>query len=286
MFDKIKEALESEKEKYLKRLKEIDERVNKLSKEIENLEKEIKEKRENCSIFFDIIKLKSLHARLNRLYQKRNELNLERERIIEKLKLIEKDLKALKLIEEKKSREEINRSITIENLNLSYFHLIKKKIIGLIVLLTLSASLFPLSASQERIKKEVEEGLRDDIKTLVKIIEEKIKILQEERKRLEKLRELRKEKGISQEKLLQLQKRKEEEIQKLVKAVNKTDPDEIAPAIENLPPELAAEVLLRLKEKKAGQILANMNPQKAAQIMKIILKRNPNFKISLEEEGF
>lgn len=287
MFDKIKEALEEEKEEYLKKLKEIDEKVKKISNEIENLKREIKEKQENCSVFFDIIKLKSLHARLKRLYQKQEELNLEGERIKEKLRLIEKDLKALKIIEEKRAKEELKKNLTVENLNLSYFHLIKKKIIaGLMFILSLSVPIFSLSASQERIKKDVEERVKDDIKLLVKLLEEKIKVLREERKRLEKLREARKEKRTSQEKLIQLREQREKEIQRLVKAVNKADPDEIAPAIESLPPELAAEVLLRLKEKKAGQILANMNPQKAAQIMEIILERKPDFKISLEEEGF
>ncbi len=286
MFDKIKEALEEEKEEYLKKLKEIDEKVWKVSKEIEELKREIKKKQENCSVFFDIIKLKSLHARLKRLYQKQEELNLEGERIREKLRLIEKDLKALKIIEEKRAKEELKKNLTVENLNLSYFHLIKKKIVGLLIVLSLSVPIFSLSASQERIKKDVEERVKDDIKLLVKLLEEKIKVLREERKRLEKLREARKEKRISQEKLIQLREQREKEIQRLVKAVSKADPDEIAPAIESLPPELAAEVLLRLKEKKAGQILANMNPQKAAQIMEIILERKPDFKISLEEEGF
>ena len=283
MFDKIKEALESEKEKLLRELSDINARIERISSEIQTIERKLEEKQKSSKTFHDIVKLKSLFARISRLKKLCNELEKEAENLKEKIRLIEKDIKSLDIITNKRKKEEIKRKTTVENLNLSYFHLIKKKVFIVAILLFLCAPLFPLSATQERVRKDIEESTKKDLQELVRLIEERIKLLKKELKRLEEIKKSQKREKKPLSELQKLKMQKEKEIQKLVKAVNKADPDEIAPALENLSPELAAEILLRLKEKKAGQILANMNPEKAAKIIEVILKRNPNFKLSEEE---
>ncbi len=282
MFKRIKEVLEEEKARAVRELTRINERIREISLSIEELEKELKAKQRISSTYADIVNLRSMYSRIERLKGTKEKLLEKSEEIKERIRILERDLKSLEVVEERRKRERVRRGIALENLRLSYLHLIRSKILPILLLLLLSFPLFPLSATQERVKKDVEKSTEADLKELVKFIEKKIKLLREERRRLEELRktETKREKQPEEAKKL---KQKEEEIRRLVKAVNKADPDEIAPAFENLSPELAAEVLLRLKGKKAGQILANMNPEKAAKVMEIILKRNPDFEKTLRD---
>ena len=283
MFDKIKEVLEEEKTKLLKELKGINERINELSIEIDQLETELEIKQQQLGTFVDIVKVRSLFSRIQRLKKRRKELVVRAEKLREEIRILEKDIKSIEIVEKEKEKANIRKTIAVENLNLSYMHLIKKKLLILVLLFLASFSTFAQSATQLRVEKDVKENVEEDLKELVNLIEKKIEELKAEREKLKKLRmsERKSDEIVEEEK--KLREKREKEIKKLVKAVERADADEIAPAIESLPPELAAEVLLRLKEKKAGEILASMNPSKASQIIEIILKKNPNFKISTEE---
>lgn len=109
------------------------------------------------------------------------------------------------------------------------------------------------SASREERLREVE-----------KVIEEKLRRIVEERKKLEALRK----KPLTEE--------EEREVQKLIKIVSKTPSDEAGAIMNELKPRIAAEILIRLKERQAGQILAAMDPAKAAKVTEIIMSWRRN----------
>ncbi len=132
-----------------------------------------------------------------------------------------------------------------------------------LVYLLLSISLtFPQSALQKRVKEEREKKASQELSAISKDLEEKLRKIEEERKRLE---ELKRTPTTKEE--------QRPEVKKLVDIFNKASPDEAGAVMNNLEPSLAAEILLNLKERQAAAILEAMDPQKAAEVSRIVLER-------------
>lgn len=132
---------------------------------------------------------------------------------------------------------------------------------SILLLLWIFSLCFPQSALQKKIKEDREKKAKEDISTITKDLEEKLKKLEMERKRLE---ELKKPEPKVEER---------QEVKKLVEIFNKASPDEAGAIMNNLDPQLAAEILLGLKERQASAILEAMDPQKAAEVARIIMER-------------
>ena len=140
--------------------------------------------------------------------------------------------------------------------------------VGFAVALTLCTSfaVFAESAVQKKLKEDYNAKVISRLEEVERVIDEKLKRLIEERKKLEALRK----RPVSEE--------EEKEIKKFVKIVSKTPTDEAGAILNNVKPRLVAEILIRLKERQAGQILASMDPQKAAQVTEIIMSWRANAK--------
>jgi len=259
---RLKEVEEKEK---AKRLQELDERIRVLleekrryEEELEAFKKKITESQEALRL---ILKQKAFVSRIEEIEAKVKELEKLREEEAENLKEIKREEKAVKILRDRKAYEDYARSVRKEVLQLGLAHLIKR---GLKLLLALSLLSYGGSAVQEKIKEMERDRNVDRLKELERIIDEKLRKIIEERKRLEALRKR------------PLTKEEEREVQKLIKIVSKTPSDEAGAILNEVNPRIAAEILIRLKERQAGQILAAMDPVKAARVTEIIMNRRKN----------
>ncbi|MEJ5338281.1 MAG: MotE family protein [Aquificaceae bacterium] len=121
---------------------------------------------------------------------------------------------------------------------------------------------FPQSALQKKLKEEREKKARDELSAISKDLEEKLRKIEEERKKLE---ELKRAPAPKEE--------QRPEVKKLVDIFNKASPDEAGAIMNNLDPNLAAEILLNLRERQAAAILEAMDPQKAAEVSRIVMEK-------------
>ena len=260
MFKKVKSVKEKEEEQLKKKLSDLQIAKDKLISEIEYLLSEYESIKKDVQNIQSIYKLKGIISEVEKRKEKLTEIERKEAEIIRKLVEVKRDLKSIEIIESKREKEQLRKEIAITLQQIGFFHLIKKSI-GAFLLF--SIILFGQTAPQKALKEEFDKSIKKDFQEVLRIIEEKIKVLQQERKKLEALKKT----PITEE--------EKKKVEKIVKAVEKAPADEIAPAIENLPPRLAAEVILRLKPRKAGEILSNMNPEKASQIIKFVLSQNP-----------
>lgn len=132
----------------------------------------------------------------------------------------------------------------------------------IIAFLLSSSFSFSQSALQKKIKEDREKRAKDEVSSMVKDLEEKLRRLEEERKKIEELKKI--------------EPKKEEEmaeVKKLVEIFNKASPDEAGAIMNNLDSNLAAEILINLKERQAAAILEAMDPKKAAEVSALILER-------------
>ncbi len=118
------------------------------------------------------------------------------------------------------------------------------------------------SALQKKLREDREKKVKGEISSISKDLEDKLRRIEEERKKLEELKRTPTPKE-----------EQRPEVKKLVDIFNKASPDEAGAVMNNLEPSLAAEILLNLKERQAAAILEAMDPQKAAEVSRIVLER-------------
>ncbi len=254
---RIKELEEKEKARKLsaieEELKKLVAMERELQSSIELCEKEIQKSKDPMRV---ILKQRALLAKLQEVQNKIEELLSLKDKEIDQLKGIKREEKAINLLKDKLSYEEYAKSLRREFLQLGFVHLLKK---GLKALLILSLVAMAQSAVQSKLKEMETKNREKRYKELERVIEEKLKKLIEERKKLEAL----KKKPLTEE--------EEKEVQKLVRIVSKTPSDEAGAILNEVKPRIAAEILIRLKDRQAGQILAAMDPKKAAVVAEIIM---------------
>ena len=261
---RIKEIEEREKARRLKEIEEeiraLEEEKAKYEKELESLESKLTDARDPYQL---LMKEKGLVAKIEEIEARIKDLEKRREQESEDLREVKREEKAISILKDKVAYEEYAQSLRREFLQLGFIHLIKK---GLKILLMFSIVAYGESAVQKKIKETEEQKQLDRLKAVEKVIDEKLRRLIEERKRLEALRR----KPLTEE--------EEKEVQKLIKMVGKTPTDEMGAILNNVKPHITAEILIRLKDRVAGQILAAMDPKKAAQVTEIIMSWRRNAK--------
>ncbi len=256
-----------EQEERARRIKEIEDSIMSLKREKAEYEEELKRCQERITNSGDVLRLifrqKAFVSRINEIERKVRELERLKDQEAENLKEVKREEKAVDLLKDRASYEEYAKSVKREFLQLGLIHILKN---GLKVLLFVSLASFGQSALQEKLK-EMELGKKEErLKEIERVIEEKLRKLIEERKRLEALRK----RPLTEE--------EEKEVQKLIRIVSKTPSDEAGAILNEVKPRIAAEILIRLKERQAGQILAAMDPKKAAKVTEIIMSWRKNAK--------
>lgn len=254
---RLKEIEEKER---ARRLKEIEEEIARLEKKRKEYEREL-EACKNMIVSSKgamhlIFRQRAFVRRIQDIEKKVNELKSLREKERENLKDIKREEKAVSILKSKEEYESFAKSLKREFLQLGFIHLIKK---GFKVVLLLSFMAFAESAVQSKLKEMEAQKESERLRELEKVIEDKLRMLVEERKRLEALRK----RPLTEE--------EEKEVKKLIKIVSKTPSDEAGAILNEVKPRIAAEILIRLKERQAGQILAAMDPKKAAKVTEIIM---------------
>ncbi|MDQ7081748.1 MAG: hypothetical protein Q9N34_01195 [Aquificota bacterium] len=242
------------------KLKEIEEEIRRLLEEKERYEEELRRCQEKITASSDVLRLifkqKAFVSRIEEIDKKVKELEKLKEEESEHLKEIKREEKAVNILKDKIAYEEYAQNLRREFLQIGFIHLIRR---GLKLLLLFSIFAYGQSALQEKLK-EVEKEKRDErLREVERVIDEKLKRLIEERKKLEALRK----RPLTEE--------EEKEVQKLIKIVGKTPADEAGAILNEVEPRIAAEILIRLKDRQAGQILASMDPVKAAKVTEIIM---------------
>ncbi|MDQ7037906.1 MAG: hypothetical protein Q9N26_01715 [Aquificota bacterium] len=259
---RIKKIEEKEK---ARRIREIDEAIRSLEEERRRYEEELKKCQERITGAGDVLRLifrqKAFVSKINEIERKVRDLERVKDRESESLKEIKREEKAVNLLKDKVSYEEYARSVRREFLQIGLVHLLKK---GLKLIMVFSLIAFGESAVQEKLKEMEAEKNAERLKEVERVIEEKLKRLIEERKRLEALRKR------------PLTEDEEREVRKLIRIVSKTPSDEAGAILNEVSPRIAAEILIRLKERQAGQILAAMDPKKAARVTEIIMSWRRN----------
>ena len=254
---RIKEIEEKER---ARRLREIEEEIKKLLEEKRRYKEELELCQRRITDSQDAMRLiyqqRAFVKKIEEIDRKIKELEVIKDSETESLKELKREEKAVKILKDKIAYEEYAESIKKEFLQLGFIHLIKK---GLKLLLILSLAVHAQSAVQEKLKEMEKDNQEKRLREVEKVIEEKLRKLIEERKRLEALRK----KPLTEE--------EEKEVKKLVKIVSKTPSDEAGAILNEVKPRIAAEILIRLKERQAGQILAAMDPKKAAVVTEIIM---------------
>ncbi len=254
---RIKKIEEKER---ARKLKEVEERIRELLEEKGRYEEELKRCQERITDSQDVMKLifrqKAFVSRIEEIEKKVKELEDLKERESENLKELKREEKAVNILKDKTAYEEYAQSLKKEFLQIGFIHLIKK---GLKIFLLFSILAYGQSALQEKLKEMEKEKREERLREVEKVIDEKLKRLIEERKKLEALRK----RPLTEE--------EEKEVQKLIKIVGKTPADEAGAILNEVEPRIAAEILIRLKERQAGQILASMDPVKAAKVTEIIM---------------
>jgi flagellar motility protein MotE (MotC chaperone) len=261
---RIKKIEEKER---ARKIKEIESVIESLERERSKYEEELRRCQERITGAEDVLRLifrqKAFVSRINEIERKVRELERLKDQETENLKEVKREEKAVNLLRDKASYEEYARSLRREFLQLGLIHIIRK---GLKVLLVLSLVAFGQSAVQEKLRDMEMEKREERLKEVERIIEEKLRRLVEERKKLEALRR----RPLTEE--------EEREVQKLIRIVSKTPSDEAGAILNEVNPRIAAEILLRLKDRQAGQILAAMDPKKAAEVTEIIMSWRKNAK--------
>jgi len=254
---RIKKIEEREK---ARRLREIEEEIERLLSERRKYEKELEACKNmvvnSANALGFIYRQKAFVKKIEEIDRKVKELEKLREEESENLKDIKREEKAVNLLKDKISYEDYAKSIKRDFLQMGFIHLLKK---GLKLLLILSVAVYAESAVQKKLKEEESKKEEDRLREVERIIEEKLRKLIEERKRLEALRK----RPLTEE--------EEKEVKKLIKIVSKTPSDEAGAILNEVEPRIAAEILIRLKDRQAGQILAAMDPKKAAKVTEIIM---------------
>ena len=243
-----------------RRLKEIEEEIERLLGEKRGYERELEACRnmitESRNVLGLIFKQKAFVSRIQEIDRRIKELERLKDEEAEGLKDLKREERAVRILKDKLSYEDYARAVKRDFLQLGFLHLLKK---GLKVLLLLSFTVYAESALQKKLKEEEFGKERERLREVEKVIDEKLKRLIEERKKLEALRK----KPLTEE--------EEKEVRKLIKIVSKTPSDEAGAILNEVEPRIAAEILIRLKERQAGQILATMDPKKAAKVTEIIM---------------
>ena len=261
---RIKKIEEKER---ARRIKEIEETIKSLEEEKRRYEEELKRCQERITDAGDVLRLifqqKAFVSRINEIERKVKDLERLKDVESENLKEIKREEKAVNLLKEKVSYEEYARSVRREFLQIGLVHLLKK---GFKLVLVFSLTVFGESAVQEKLKEMEAQKSVERLKEVERVIEEKLRRLIEERKRLEALRK----RPLTEE--------EEKEVRKLIRIVSKTPSDEAGAILNEVNPRIAAEILIRLKDRQAGQILAAMDPKKAAEVTEIIMSWRRNAK--------
>ncbi len=259
---RLKEIEERER---ARKLREIEESIQRLLEERKRCESELKAFQRTITESGDALRLifrqRAFVSRIEEIEKKVRELEKLRDEEAENLREVKREEKAVKILKDKIAYEDYTRNLRKEFLQLGFVHLIKK---GFKLLLLLSLFAYGESAVQKKLR-EMESASREErLREVEKVIEEKLRRIIEERKKLEALRK----KPLTEE--------EEREVQKLIKIVSKTPSDEAGAIMNELKPRIAAEILIRLKERQAGQILAAMDPAKAARVTEIIMSWRRN----------
>ncbi len=258
----IKKLLENESAKIIK---EIDLEIAKLKKEKEKLKREIDYLNKHIVDAKDpipyILKEKAIVSGINEIEKRIRELEIEKEKKIKETIELHKEVEGLKIIENNQKYEKLAAEIKKELINNGYMDLIKKFLLSIIVIVSISHG---GDIVEQKIKEESKREVVEKLQLLEKALEKKLKEIRAERERIEKLKE---------EMLAMKNKKLPEEVQKLIKILNKTSTDEAGQIMNNLDPYTAAEVLIRLKERQAAEILAAMDPKHAAKVSKIIMSK-------------
>ncbi|WP_457601631.1 magnesium transporter MgtE N-terminal domain-containing protein [Hydrogenivirga sp.] len=254
---RIKEIEEKER---ARKLREIEEEIARLIEEKRRYEEELRACQENITNSAEAMRLifrqKAFVSKIEEIESRIRELEKVRDDEAENLKELKREEKAVKILKDRVAYEDYANSLKREFLQLGFIHLVKK---GMKFLLIFSLVAYSQSAVQEKLK-EMEKGNQEKrLREVERVIEEKLRKLIEERKRLEALRK----RPLTEE--------EEKEVKKLIKIVGKTPSDEAGAILNEVRPRIAAEILIRLKERQAGQILAAMDPKKAAVVTEIIM---------------
>ncbi len=261
---RIKKIEEKER---ARRIKEIEEKIRSLQLDKKRYEEELKDCQEKITSAGDALRLifkqKAFVSRINEIEKKVRDLESKKEKESEDLKEVKREEKAVSILKEKVSYEEYAKALKREFLQLGLLHLLKN---GLKLLLLIATLSFSQSAVQEKLKEMELEKKEERLKEVERVIEEKLRKLIEERKKLEAL----KKRPLTEE--------EEKEVKKLIRIVSKTPSDEAGAILNEVSPRIAAEILIRLKDRQAGQILASMDPKKAAKVTEIIMSWRKNAK--------
>ena len=258
----IKKLLENENAKIIK---EIDSRIAKLKRRREDINKEISEINKLIVESQDpvpfIFKEKALVSELKDIEKKINELEKEKEKKVKELMELHREVESLKIIENNQKYEKISADLKKELINNGYLDLIKKFLLSVLLIISIS---FSEKVVEEKVKAESDKEIINKLKLIEKAIELKLKEIRAEREKIEKLKK---------EMVAKKEKPVPEEVEKLIKILNKTSTDEAGQIMNNLDPYTAAEVLIKLKERQAAEIMAAMDPKHAAKVSKIIMSR-------------
>ena len=258
----IKKLLENENAKIIK---EIDSRIAKLKRRREDINKEISEINKLIVESQDpvpfIFKEKALVSELKDIEKKIKELEKEKEKKVKEVMELHREVESLKIIENNQKYEKISADLKKELINNGYLDLIKKFLLSVLLIISIS---FSEKVVEERVKAESDKEIINKLKLIEKAIEQKLKEIRAEREKIEKLKK---------EMVAKKEKPVPEEVEKLIKILNKTSTDEAGQIMNNLDPYTAAEVLIKLKERQAAEIMAAMDPKHAAKVSKIIMSR-------------
>ena len=261
---RVKSLEEREKAKELfevrSQIERVEDEIKRLDREVMRLNLEIPNSEEPEKL---IHRQKALIGRIQQLRQKLRELQEAETKSEDLLREAKRETKSLEIYKDKLRYEEYQKSVKREFMEHNFLFMIKR---FLVLILALSLPVYAQSALQKKMLSDEEKKKEERIKTLLSDIDQKLKKIIEERKKLEAL----KAKPLTQE--------QQEKVNKLIKVISKTPSDEAGAILNNLEPQVAAEILLQLKERQAGQILAAMDPTKAAQVARIVMERKKTSK--------
>ncbi len=268
----IKKLLEGESAKVIK---EIDSEIIKLKRKREEIRKSIDEMNKLIVEAQDpmpfILKEKALVSELNSIEVNIKDLERKKEQKIKEAIDLHREVESLKIIENNQKYEKLSAEIKKELINNGYLDLIKKFLLSIMIIISLS---FPEDIIEKRVKEESKEEIANKLKLIEEALEQKLAEIRAERERIEKLK---------QELLAQKEKPVSEEVEKLIKILNKTSTDEAGQIMNNLDPYTAAEVLIKLKDRQAAEIMAAMDPKHAAKVSKIIMSKKKNIEKSKKQ---
>jgi len=258
----ILKAKEWEKKNKARELELINREISIIESEIKSIEAKMEELNQSIKAEFSFEKLvefKSLLAKKVELERTLTDLVQKKQIKQEELKSVYRDIKAVEVVKDRLNVESMRKERAIEMLRASFFYLIKKQFVFLVLI---PSFVLAQGAIPKKAKEKKEARAESELKILSKELERKLKRLEEERKRLEELK--------------RVEPKKEElppNFQRLVAIFNKADPDEAGSIMNNMDPELAADILLKLKESQAAAILSAMDAQKAAQVSEIMARK-------------